>query len=313
MLAAQGSEAEHIANRMRSPFKPETYSPGSRPEGALTERESATRVRNMFSKIAPRYDLLNRLLSLRMDVKWRKRTAQKFQRTYRRTEARILDLCCGTGDLAFALDKERVRVIRDPSAHRAPIIGCDFARPMLKLAKAKARSHRRSTVFVNADALRMPFADRTFDLVATAFGFRNLADYEGGLREIARVLKPGGRIAILEFSQPRKGALARVFRFYFKRILPVVGGAISGSRAAYAYLPSSVSTFPEPAELASLMLKSGFVDVRHEGWNFGSVNLHIGRTPPASETTLELDGESKDFPRSEYGDGKAGAAERRVD
>ena len=300
------SDTGHSGTEMRPSSKTEHPSPGSRPRGALTERESAARVRDMFSDIAPRYDLLNRLLSLRMDVKWRRRTAEKFRRIYRRTDARILDLCCGTGDLALALENERVRVIRDPSAHRIPIVGCDFAHPMLKLAKKKARAASCSAVFINADALNMPFADETFDLVATAFGFRNLADYEGGLREIARVLKPTGRIAILEFSEPKHGALARVFRFYFKRILPVVGRAISGNRTAYSYLPSSVSTFPSPRELTSLMTKTGFTDVRHESWNFGGVILHTARTPAVPEIEVELEGESENFSRGNTNAGNRG-------
>ncbi|MGH9745613.1 MAG: bifunctional demethylmenaquinone methyltransferase/2-methoxy-6-polyprenyl-1,4-benzoquinol methylase UbiE [Candidatus Acidiferrales bacterium] len=264
---------------------------GSRPTGARDERESAARVRDMFSDIAPRYDLLNHLLSFSLDHRWRRLTAEKFRRIYRRTDARILDLCCGTGDLAFALDAERVDVIRDSTAHRVPIIGCDFALPMVERAKRKARSDSHSAIFVGADALKMPFADASFDLVTTAFGFRNLANYEQGLLEIARILRPGGKLAILEFSEPRNTAIAAAYRLYFKRILPFIGGIVSGNGAAYAYLPSSVAKFPTPLELAALMRKTGFTEIRYESWNFGSVVLHTGRTPAPEKPIVEVESE----------------------
>jgi demethylmenaquinone methyltransferase / 2-methoxy-6-polyprenyl-1,4-benzoquinol methylase len=262
---------------------------GSRPKGARDERESAARVRDMFSDIAPRYDLLNHLLSFSLDNRWRKRTAWKFRRIYRRTDARILDLCCGTGDLAFALEDERVDVIRDATAHRVPIIGCDFAFPMVARAIKKAHADSHSAVFVNADAMNMPFPNHTFDLVTTAFGFRNLANYERGLLEIARVLKPAGKIAILEFSEPSNSAIAQIYRFYFQHILPLIGGMISGNAAAYAYLPNSVTKFPGPPELAMLMGKCGFTQIVYESWNFGSVVLHTGRTPAPSSATIPVE------------------------
>ena len=280
-------------------MKTPTNSFGSRPFGARNERESAARVRDMFGDIAPRYDLLNHLLSFSLDNKWRRKTAEKFRRVYRRTDARILDLCCGTGDLAFALEEERVDVIRDPTAHRVPIIGCDFAYPMVERARKKARAESHSTVFVNADAMSMPFPDASFDLVTTAFGFRNLSNYERGLLEIARVLKPGGRLAILEFSEPGNSAMATLFRFYFKRILPLVGGILSGNGAAYAYLPRSVSRFPSPRELSALMAKAGFTDIRYEAWNFGSVVLHTARTPAIEKETVELESQPESDLRSD--------------
>jgi demethylmenaquinone methyltransferase / 2-methoxy-6-polyprenyl-1,4-benzoquinol methylase len=271
----------------RDPRNSSTSS-GSRPIGARDERESSARVRDMFADIAPRYDLLNHLLSFSLDNRWRKRTAEKFRRIYRRTDARILDLCCGTGDLAFALEDERVDVIRDSTAHRVPIIGCDFAYPMVERARKKARADSHSAEFINADALSMPFPDATFDLVTTAFGFRNLVNYESGLIEIARILKPGGKVAILEFSEPKNSAMAAMYRFYFKRILPLIGGMISGNGAAYAYLPRSVSTFPSPTELSALMGRTGFTEIRFESWNFGSVVLHTGRTPAPEKPIIEV-------------------------
>ena len=150
---------------------------------------------------------------------------------------------------------------------------------MLNRAHKKAAEHSRSAVFAAADALQLPFADASFDLVTTAFGFRNLVNYENGLREIARILKPGGEVGILEFSEPGAGPMAGLFRFYFRQILPRLGAAISGSRDAYSYLPGSVEKFPTPPELSALMNKVGFTHVRVKSWNVRSVNLHTARRP----------------------------------
>lgn len=245
--------------------------PGTRPEGSRDEREASARVREMFTHIAPRYDFLNRLLSLSIDRVWRRRTARHFDGILRRPNARILDVCCGTGDLAFAMYRMRPR-----GAGVRPITGSDFVEPMLTRAREKAGAVNGSVAFAAADALHLPFADESFDLVTTAFGFRNLANYEEGLREFARVLRPGGELGILEFSEP-SGPMAGLFRFYFQRILPHVGGAISGSAEAYSYLPGSVSKFPSPPELAALMERTGFAEVRIASWNFGSVVLHSAR------------------------------------
>jgi demethylmenaquinone methyltransferase / 2-methoxy-6-polyprenyl-1,4-benzoquinol methylase len=249
--------------------------PGTRPEGARDEREASAHVQRMFARIAPRYDLLNHLLSFSLDRLWRRRTAHRFLPILRRAGAHVLDLCCGTGDLTFALARAR-----GPENNvRYPIIGCDFVEPMLTRASEKSAKAAppNATVFAAADALHLPFGDATFDLVTTAFGFRNLANYEQGLREIARVLKPGGEVGMLEFSEPGSGPLAAVFRFYFRHILPRIGGAISGDSDAYAYLPGSVSKFPSPPGLAALMEQTGFTGVRISSWNFGSVILHTAR------------------------------------
>ena len=235
------------------------------------------RVRDMFSQIAPRYDFLNHLLSFSLDRGWRSHTAERFHRILRRTDARVLDLCCGTGDLAFALEHERVYGIRDAGASRSTILGGDFAQPMLERAHKKALKGGRAVIFLAADALHLPFADASFDLVTVAFGFRNLANYDAGLREIARIEKPGGEIGILEFSEPPGGWTDGLFALYFRHILPWVGGVISGNMDAYAYLPGSVSTFPSPADLSARMEKIGFTDVRITLWNFGTVTLLSGR------------------------------------
>jgi demethylmenaquinone methyltransferase / 2-methoxy-6-polyprenyl-1,4-benzoquinol methylase len=261
---------------MTTPIFPQ-QAPGSRPKGARSEREASAYVQKMFSRIAPRYDFLNHLLSLSFDRVWRRRTARRFQRILRRTDARVLDLCCGTGDLTFALERVRMKALRDAGAYRIPLVGSDFAQPMLERAHEKGRRQRRAAVFVASDALRLPFPNACFDLVTTAFGFRNLANYENGLREIARVLKENGQVGILEFSEPSGGPMAGMFRFYFRHVLPNIGGIISGSKDAYRYLPGSVARFPNRMELAVLMKKAGFVDIRISPWNFGSVVLHSAR------------------------------------
>jgi len=255
--------------------------PGTRPEGSRDEREASTRVREMFARIAPRYDFLNHLLSFSLDRVWRRRTAKRFAEILRRPDARVLDVCCGTGDLAFALDRLRPRAVQ-AGAPPLPITGSDFVEPMLTRAREKASASRRAVAFAAADALHLPFADASFDLITTAFGFRNLANYEEGLREFARVLKRGGELGILEFTEPSSGPMAGLFRFYFRGILPRIGGAISGNAEAYKYLPGSVAKFPSPSELAALMERTGFGDVRIASWNFGSVVLHSARRSSAS-------------------------------
>jgi demethylmenaquinone methyltransferase/2-methoxy-6-polyprenyl-1,4-benzoquinol methylase len=251
---------------------------GTQPQGIRDEREAAAHVQRMFGEIAPRYDLLNHLLSFSLDHVWRWRTAKRFRHILRRPEARVLDVCCGTGDLTFALDRARVSLIRDESGvARLPVFGSDFVQPMLDRARDKARKRFRSATFATADALSLPFADASFDLLTTAFGFRNLANYESGLREFARVLKPGGEVGILEFTEPGHGPLAGIFRFYFRHVLPRIGGVISGNADAYAYLPGSVAKFPSPESLAALMQRTGFGDMRIASWNFGSVVLHTAR------------------------------------
>lgn len=248
--------------------------PGTRPSGAHDEREAAARVQEMFGKIAPRYDFLNHLLSFSLDHVWRRRTAHRFAHILERPGARILDLCCGTGDLAFALDRARSSMAQASAPERHPIVGSDFVQAMLTRAREKAGDAQAAPVFTAGDSMNLPFGDASFDLATTAFGFRNLSNYEHGLREIARVLKSGGEVGILEFTEPATGPMAALFRFYFKNILPRIGGAISGNSEAYAYLPGSVTRFPPPAELARLMEATGFSGVQIASWNFGSVVLH---------------------------------------
>ena len=205
----------------------------------------------MFTQIAPRYDLLNHLLSLQLDRLWRKRVASHLRPILANPDAAVLDLCCGTGDLSFALAREgKARVYRRgfrPS-HAGP-----RQTEKLPLSGDPSQPNANALPFLEADALRLPFADGSFDLVTTAFGFRNLANYEAGLREIQRVLKPGGTIAILEFTEPPDDFLGNVYRWYYRNVLPRIGALISGDSSAYTYLPKSVARFFRPPELASLM------------------------------------------------------------
>ncbi len=239
---------------------------GTRPTGASTEKEAARWVCSMFGRVAGRYDLLNHLLSFNLDRSWRNRTVRRVRHVLERPGARAMDLCCGTGDLMLALERER----------GAAVLGADFCHPMLVEARRKIVREGCSSSLMEADALQLPLADRSLDLITVAFGFRNLTNYRDGLREMRRVLKPSGVAAILEFSQPPNPAFAKMYEFYSRRILPAIGGAISGSRDAYTYLPDSVRNFPGAGELASQMRRAGFRDVTFERMTGGIVVLHLG-------------------------------------
>lgn len=236
---------------------------GAAPVGADDPESAARAIREMFTAIAPRYDLLNHVLSANVDKLWWRRTARVFSPILNRPNARVLDLCCGTGDMAFALRRQGP----------ARIAGADFSHTMLRLASEKSDGIAALT-WIEADALRLPFPDESFDLVTSAFGFRNLADYDAGLREIRRVLKPGGEFGILEFSEP-KGMLGKFYKFYFKRVLPRIGSLISHT-SAYSYLPASVEQFPEPEELLERMRDAGFRSVSWTPYTFGIAGLFWG-------------------------------------
>jgi demethylmenaquinone methyltransferase/2-methoxy-6-polyprenyl-1,4-benzoquinol methylase len=249
---------------------PETTGLQTNSEEGERRRAHAASVREMFAGIASRYDLLNHLLSANVDRRWRARVVARV-RGHLTTGARALDIACGTGDLSLALAE----------GGDARVTGLDFCRPMLDLAARKSRERGRSIAFVEGDALRLPFADATFDAVTIAFGLRNLADCEGGLRELLRVTREGGRACVLEFSQPVVPGLRALFRFYFTRVLPRVGGWLSGSRGAYEYLPDSVARFPDQRRLAELMRAVGFAEVEFENLTGGIAALHTGTRPRA--------------------------------
>jgi demethylmenaquinone methyltransferase/2-methoxy-6-polyprenyl-1,4-benzoquinol methylase len=221
----------------------------------------------MFTAIAPRYDLLNHLLSLNIDRLWWRRTAKTFAAILNRADANVLDLCCGTGDMAFALAHRRAGAL-------PRILGADFSHAMLQ--RASAKSAGTTLRWVEADALRLPFATGSFDLITTAFGFRNLADYDAGLHEIVRVLCPGGECGILDFGEPN-GLAGRLYRIYFKHVLPSVGTLISGVSGPYAYLPASVERFPKPAQMLDRMRSAGFREASWTPYTFGIAGLYQGK------------------------------------
>lgn len=231
--------------------------------------DHAQRVRTMFAGIADRYDLLNHLLSGHTDQRWRRVVARTVSSSLT-DGARALDVACGTGDLSIALE----------SAGRARITGVDFCRPMLKIAARKVQLQDTRISFVEGDALRLPFADGSFDVATIAFGLRNLSSIEAGLQELRRILKTGGCVAILEFSRPVIPGFRALFQFYFTRLLPLIGGIISGSRAAYAYLPESVSHFPDQKRLSVMLREAGFEKVAYQNLTGGIAALHTGRRQP---------------------------------
>jgi demethylmenaquinone methyltransferase / 2-methoxy-6-polyprenyl-1,4-benzoquinol methylase len=241
--------------------------PGTTPEGTRSEREAAQHVRSMFGRVAPRYDLANHLLSANVDRYWRNRTVASVRDILRRRDTRVLDLACGTGDLLIALERAAGR----------SLIGSDFCHPMLTGAQAKLQRGRLHSALLESDALALPFADSSLDLITIAFGYRNLANYRAGLVEMRRVLRPGGALAILEFTQPPNHAFAAVYNWYSRCVLPILGGAISGAPDAYRYLPESVRKFPDAPELARMMKEAGFGQVDWEYLTFGIAALHIGR------------------------------------
>src|SRR5688500_16909027 len=223
-------------------------------------------VRRIFSEIAPRYDLLNHLLSAGIDRRWRARAIAALAWTDRPTGT-YLDLCAGTLDVA-------ARLAREPD-FSGLVVGADFAEPMLRAGSAKAPRARVAPVV--SDALALPMRDASVSGAVVAFGARNLANLDDGLREVARVLQPGGRFVILEFSTPRLPLVRTVYRFYFHRVLPAIGRVVSGHPTAYHYLPESVDRFPEAAQLADRMRAAGFSDVRWTALSFGIAALHIGQ------------------------------------
>jgi demethylmenaquinone methyltransferase/2-methoxy-6-polyprenyl-1,4-benzoquinol methylase len=225
--------------------------------------EKRAYVRAMFTAIAPRYDLLNHVLSLNIDRRWRRQAVARLG-WEAHPAGRYLDLCAGTLDLAAALGRQ--------PEFRGQVVGADFVLPMLALGRAKSERVRP----VNADALELPFADETFDGATVGFGVRNLADLDRGLSEAARVLRPGARLVILEFTTPPRQPLRALYLWYFRRVLPFIGRVVSSHGEAYSYLPESVLAFPEPAALASRLTAQGFDGVHYELLLGGICAIHVG-------------------------------------
>ncbi|AXC11363.1 Ubiquinone/menaquinone biosynthesis methyltransferase UbiE [Acidisarcina polymorpha] len=240
--------------------------PGAKPIGATDEQTAAAAVREMFDGIAPRYDILNHVLSLNIDRLWWWRTARRFREVLARPEAVVLDLCCGTGDMTLAL-------LRYRQANARPVIAADFSHQML--VRGAAKFVQRGAIAIEADALHLPLLDNSVDLITTAFGFRNLANYRAGLEEFHRVLRPGGELGILDFSEPG-GVLGKLYAFYFRRVLPAIGSRLSGVSGPYAYLPNSVHDFPPPAEMLATMAEVGYSQTSWTPYTFGVAGLYFG-------------------------------------
>ncbi len=235
---------------------------GTKPPGAEDEEQAARWVREMFGRVAHCYDRANHMLSLNLDRGWRRKTVERVRDVMAVPGASVLDLCCGTGDLTLALSRER----------GGAVMGSDYSRPMLNGAAKKDAG-----LLFEADALSLPLPDESVDLVTCAFGFRNLVDYDAGLRELRRVIRPRGMAAILEFSHPPGRIFGALYEFYSLRVLPKVGGMISGDAAAYSYLQTSVKKFPGAEELARRMEEAGFEQGGFERMTGGIVALHTGR------------------------------------
>lgn len=240
---------------------------GTTPRGAASEQEASRWVRGMFGRIAGRYDLLNHVLSFNLDKRWRARTVDRVSDILKRPGVRVLDLCCGTGDVFLAMEERGGKAV----------IGSDFCHPMLVEANRKVAARHFRTPLFEADALALPLADASLDLITVAFGFRNLANYERGMKEMLRVLKPGGVAAVLEFSQPTNAVFGALYGFFSTRVLPWVGGMVSGSQDAYSYLPESIGRFPGADDLAAQMKRAGFAHVEFERMTGGAVALHLAR------------------------------------
>ena len=230
------------------------------------EASTGAAVRSMFAAVAPRYDFLNHFLSVGRDIAWRRATARVLKDILARPGSRVADVCCGTGDLSFCLGRQS----------QGLVMGADFCHPMLAIARGKAGAQGGRVQFLEADALRLPFGDASLDAVTSAFGFRNLANYGRGIEELHRVLKSGGRRAILEFSRVRWPVFGPLFRFYFRRVLPRLGAWISGVEGPYSYLPDSVAKFPEQEALAEMLRAAGFHKVTYVNFTGGVAALHVG-------------------------------------
>jgi demethylmenaquinone methyltransferase/2-methoxy-6-polyprenyl-1,4-benzoquinol methylase len=263
LTASNPPDSPNPPNKQKPAGTPALRVIGATPAGSRDPQSAAHAVREMFTSIAPRYDLLNHVLSFNVDRWWWRRTARAFAQVLARPDAQVLDLCCGTGDMTLALQRK---------ATTSKILGLDFSHAMLERASRKSPS----LDWVEADPLSLPVPASHFDLVTSAFGFRNLADYDAGLREILRVLRDGGECGILDFGEPR-GVIGKLYRIYFQHVLPALGTLISGVKGPYAYLPASVERFPEPEEMLERMRRTGFKEVSWTPYTFGIAGLFWGK------------------------------------
>ncbi len=265
------------------------------PHELLDKREA--RVRRMFGQIAPWYDTLNHLLSLNVDKRWRE-TTTKLVPPGPAADGPVLDLCTGTGDLALTYDRA--------AGGTVPVVGADFCHEMLVRAakKAAAAGAAERVRFVEADAQALPFPADTFQLVSVAFGLRNITDPDAGLAEMVRVVRPGGRVAVLEFSKPRHWLLGRLYRWYFRYALPLVGQILCRNReSAYRYLPESVLAFPDYEALAAKLTAAGLTDVTFRPLTFGIATLYVGSKPLRDTTGPGRDGRTVETPPRPGGPG----------
>lgn len=239
----------------------------SRGRGAIRARDD---VRAMFDRIVPRYDLMNRLMTGGRDVAWRRLAVREALRGRDPAVMRALDVATGTGDLAMTM--------RDAGVGQ--VVGLDFSAAMLEEARRKDASSGKTRVdWVHGDAMALPFPDGLFDVVTVGFGLRNMPSYEGALREMARVLRPGGTLVCLETTPLTVPVLRRLFDLYFSRVVPLIGGVLSGDRDAYAYLPASAAAFPDPDALGRMMIDADFAKVRYLRLGAGTVALHVATVP----------------------------------
>lgn len=235
-------------------------------ERTANEIAHAKAVREMFSGIAGKYDFLNHFLSVNVDKRWRRLVRKKLETILTNKNAVVLDVACGTGDLAVELQTNA----------EAKIIGTDFCRPMLSIAFDKNAKNKTKIPYVEADGMNLSFADNSFDAVTIAFGLRNFSNWQDGLKEFHRILKKDGKLVVLEFSTPIVPGFKQIFNLYFTQILPRIGGAVSGSRGAYEYLPDSVSRFPDQKGLAKMFEETGFTDVEFQNLTGGIAAIHSG-------------------------------------
>jgi demethylmenaquinone methyltransferase / 2-methoxy-6-polyprenyl-1,4-benzoquinol methylase len=243
---------------------------GTTPRGTANPKEAARWVKQMFAAVAPRYDLLNHVLSFNIDKRWRKRLLERVGSVLQDARSVVLDLCCGTGDVTIDLE----------AATLGHVLGADFCHPMLLRARSKIAARQMAASVFEADAQQLPLRPESLDLITIAFGFRNLANYDAGLQEFRRVLKPGGLLAVLEFSHPANRAVRTSYGFYSKHVLPRVGAMVSGSAEAYRYLPESIERFPTAFALAERMTAAGFTEVTYELLSYGIAALHLGKNRP---------------------------------